>query len=102
MTTSNDRLDRIEALVERNSEAIDKLTADISQLSEDVKRWDNRLSEEIKRWDDRFFQFSRDNLTIARTIIITAGTVVILSPVLQALAPAIETVVSRFLGVGQS
>jgi hypothetical protein len=89
MTTSNDfdrtddRLSRIEALVEKNSQAIDRLT------------------EDVKRWDDRFFQLSRDNLMISRTVIITAGTVVIISPVLQALAPAIETVVSRLLGIAQ-
>lgn len=91
MTTSNDRLDRFEALVQRNSEAMDKLIADISQLSEDTKRW-----------DERFFPFSRDNLSIAHTVIITAGTVVVLSPVLQALAPATETVLSRLLGIHPS
>ena len=119
MTQSNDRLDRIEALVAKNSESIDRiglkvdritadvdritadvsqLTTDVGQLTEDGKRRDQQLAAEIQRWDDRFFQLSRDNLMIARTIIITAGTVVILSPVLQALAPAIETVVARLLG----
>ncbi|MGB6015722.1 MAG: hypothetical protein WBG32_13420 [Nodosilinea sp.] len=34
-----------------------------------------------------------------RTLIITAGSVVTLSPVLQAFAPAIQTVVSRLAGV---
>jgi hypothetical protein len=32
MTTSSDRLDRIEALVERNSEAIQQLTEDTKEL----------------------------------------------------------------------
>jgi type IV secretory pathway component VirB8 len=88
MTTSNDRLDRIEANLELISNNVAKNTEAIEKLSADVARW-----------DERFFQLSRDNLTIARTIIITAGTVVILSPVLQALAPAIETVVTRLLGL---
>lgn len=58
MATSNDRLDRIEALVEknsqaieRNSKAIDKLTADIDRLSEDKSRdrkWQDRTWDMIK------------------------------------------------------
>jgi FtsZ-binding cell division protein ZapB len=82
MAQSNDRLDRIEALVAKNSETIDRiglkvdritadvneLTVDANQLTEDGKRRDQRLAEEIKRWDDRFFQLSRDHLMIARTI----------------------------------
>jgi predicted RND superfamily exporter protein len=80
--------DRIEANLELISNNVAKNTEAIEKLSADVARW-----------DERFFQLSRDNLTIARTIIITAGTVVILSPVLQAFAPAIETVVTRLLGL---
>jgi len=56
------------------------------------------LKAEVLRWDERFFQFTRNNLGTARTIIITAGSVVILSPVLQALAPAVQSVVTRLLG----
>jgi len=56
------------------------------------------LRAEVERWDERFFQFSRDNLNTSRTIIITAGSVVVLSPVLQALAPAIKTIVARLIG----
>jgi lysine/ornithine N-monooxygenase len=88
MTTSNDRLDRIEANLELISNNVAKNTEAIEKLSADVARW-----------DERFFQLSRDNLIIARTIIITAGTVVILPPVLQSFAPAIETVVTRLSGL---
>jgi hypothetical protein len=65
MTTSSDRLDRIEALVEKNSQAIeknsqaieknskaiDKLTADIDRLSEDQgrdRKWEDRTWDVIK------------------------------------------------------
>lgn len=47
MPQSNDRLDRIEALVAKNSETIDRIglkvdriTADVNQLTEDGKRRD--------------------------------------------------------------
>ena len=77
--------------------------ADIAQQLSDLQRElessREDLKTEVQRWDERFFQFQRDNLTTARTIIITAGSVVILSPVLQAFAPAIQTVVSRLVGV---
>ncbi len=45
MTTSNDRLDRIEALVEQNALAIDKLTNDIGRFND---RLDNY--EQGMRW----------------------------------------------------
>ncbi len=45
MTTSNDRLDRIEALVERNAQAITKLTDDLGQFNQ---RLDNY--EQGMRW----------------------------------------------------
>jgi tetrahydromethanopterin S-methyltransferase subunit B len=45
MTTSNDRLDRIEALVESNAKAIDNLTSDIGRFND---RLDNY--EQGMRW----------------------------------------------------
>jgi tetrahydromethanopterin S-methyltransferase subunit B len=45
MTTSNDRLDRIEALVEKNAKAIDELTNDIGRFND---RLDNY--EQGMRW----------------------------------------------------
>ncbi len=86
MTTTPSREPTLTDVIER----LDQLSKDVDQVSQELKA-------EVNRWDDRFFQLSRDNLGIARTIIITAGTVVILSPVLQALAPAIQAVVNRFL-----
>ncbi|NMF85015.1 hypothetical protein [Nodosilinea sp. P-1105] len=45
MTTSNDRLDRIEALVEKNAQAIDQLTDGLGQFNQ---RLDNY--EQGMRW----------------------------------------------------
>jgi cell division protein FtsX len=43
MTTSNDRLDRIEALVEKSAAAIDKNAAAIDKLTDDIGRFNERL-----------------------------------------------------------
>ena len=40
---SGDRLDRIEALVEKNSEAIEKNSEAIRELTQDLSRFDERL-----------------------------------------------------------
>jgi len=45
MTTSNDRLDRIEALVEKNAQAIDQITDGLGQFNQ---RLDNY--EQGMRW----------------------------------------------------
>lgn len=73
------RLDRIEKLVEKNAEV------------------SARHEKELEKLEALFLQLSRDNLAIARTIIVTAGTVTILSPLLQAISPAIQTIVSKFV-----
>ncbi|MEM9976666.1 MAG: hypothetical protein AAF808_03460 [Cyanobacteria bacterium P01_D01_bin.2] len=88
MTTTPDREPTLADVIER----IDQLSNEVGQVRQELKT-------EVVRQDDRFFQLSRDNLGTARAIIVTAGTVVILSPVLQALAPAIKAVVTQFLAV---
>jgi hypothetical protein len=52
MTTSNDRLDRIEALVEGNSTAIDRLAAKIDAVTADVERLMS-ATENGRKWEDR-------------------------------------------------
>jgi len=87
-----DRLDRIEALLEQN-------TKEVADLRQGVRDLQQELKQEAQRWDERFFQLSRDTLGTARMIIVTAGAVVILSPVLQAFSPAIQTIVARLVGM---
>jgi predicted PurR-regulated permease PerM len=84
-TQVNSRFDRLE-------ERIEKIESRI-ELSE------AKLAEEVKRWDERFFNFTKDNLGITRTIIITAGVVTIFSPFVQALAPAIKELTVRFFNL---
>lgn len=49
-------------------------------------RLEQKLDGEIQRvykWEERFLQLSRDNLAIARTVIIAAATVVIFGSLLD-------------------
>ena len=85
-------------LEQSRQELNDKLEQSRQELNDKLEQSRQDLKTEVERWDERFFQFQRDNLTTARTIIITAGSVVILSPVLQAFAPAIQSVVTRLVG----
>ena len=51
MPNGEDRLDRIEALVERNSEAISKLTDDISRTRQDLDlalKWQDPVWDVVK------------------------------------------------------
>lgn len=52
MTTSSDRLDRIEALVERNSEAIERNSSAIQQLTEETKELKIRFAayQQASQW----------------------------------------------------
>lgn len=105
MTTSqapeDDRLARIEQQLNDLVQTVTTIQQDLvtsrQELREEVGQSRRELREEVERWDERFFQFTRDNLNASRTIIITAGSVVILSPVLQAFAPVIQAVVTRLV-----
>ncbi|HIK45508.1 MAG TPA: hypothetical protein IGR64_11590 [Leptolyngbyaceae cyanobacterium M65_K2018_010] len=52
MTTSNDRLDRIEALVEKTTQSVDKNAQAIDKLTADISRFNDRLDtyEQGMRW----------------------------------------------------
>lgn len=79
---------------------ISQTNSKIDRLEERIESSEKQLKEEVKRWDDRFFQFTKDNLGLTRTIIITAGVVTIFSPFVQAVAPAIRELANRFFNIG--
>lgn len=81
--TEQEQLTRILTLVELSNARLDKLDRDIQETNK-------RIENEVKRWDERFFQLVKDQGTTARTIIIGAATVVVLSPVLGAVADFVE------------
>ena len=76
MTTSNDRLDRIESLVEQNALAIDKLTNDIGRFNE---RLDNY--EQGMRWVVQLAFALLISATVALVINAAAFLVKLLLPV---------------------
>jgi hypothetical protein len=95
--TEQEQLTRILTLVELSNSRLDKLDQDIratnQRLEQESKVATQRLENEVKRWDDRFFQLVKEQGQTARTIIIAAASVVVLSPVLG----AVTEFVGRFL-----
>ena len=101
--TTPDKSDRIETLLEqvavsvkqigtdvqRLGTDVQRLGTDVQQLKEDSAKQAAKLETEVKRWDERFFQLTKDNLGVSRTIIITAGATIILAPLVSAISPAI-------------
>lgn len=81
--TEQEQLTKILTLVELSNTRLDKLDRDIQETNK-------RIEDEVRRWDERFFQLVKDQGTTARTIIIGAATVVILSPVLGPVADLVE------------
>ena len=84
------RLDRIEANLER-------LEALVQQNSDDIRKNSEELKETSRKWDERFYQLTKDNLNISRTIIITAGAAIVFSPLLRELAPTIKVLLDQFI-----
>jgi hypothetical protein len=60
-------------------ERLDKIDGDLNAVKQEVALSNGR----IDKWEERFLQLSRDNLIIARTVIIAAASVVILGSVLD-------------------
>jgi MerR family transcriptional regulator, repressor of the yfmOP operon len=81
--TEQKQLTKILTLVELSNARLDKLDRDIQETNK-------RIEDEVKRWDERFFQLVKDQGTTARTIIIGAATVVVLSPALGAVGDFVE------------
>ena len=92
--TEQEQLTRILTLVELTNTRLDKLDQDIQvanqRIQAEAKNASERLETEVKRWDDRFFQLVKEQGQTARTIIIAAASVVVLSPVLGAVADLVS------------
>jgi hypothetical protein len=97
--TEQEQLTRILTLVELTNSRLDKLDQDIQIASQriqtEAKNVSDRLETEVKRWDDRFFQLVKEQGQTARTIIIAAASVVVLSPVLGAVTDFASKFLSR-------
>jgi hypothetical protein len=86
--TEQEQLTRILTLVELSNSRLDK-------LDQDIRATNQKIEEETKRWDDRFFQLVKEQGQTARTIIIAAASVVVLSPVLGAVTDLASKFLSR-------
>jgi len=75
--SEQEQLTRILTLVELTNTRLD-------QLDSDIKETIKELQDEVKWWDERFFQVIKEQGQTARTIIIAAASVVVISPVLGA------------------
>ncbi len=81
--------------IEANRLSIEASRASMEELKEQFEKDREARREEVKRWDERFFQLSRDNLNLSRSIIVTAGAAVIFAPFLQAVVPAILALIKN-------
>ncbi len=82
MNNENNQLTQILELLNRLDGDVRKLNGDVQEL----KTEQEETNKKIEKWDDRYFQLVKDQGNSARTIIIAAASVVVLSPVLGAVA----------------
>jgi uncharacterized protein YdiU (UPF0061 family) len=95
--TEQEQLTKILSLLESNNSRLDKLDTDIRETNKSLEETNKRLEEEakenkeqFKKWDERYFQLVKEQGSTARTIIIAAASVVVLSPVLGAVADLVR------------
>jgi outer membrane murein-binding lipoprotein Lpp len=97
--SEQEQLTRILTLVELTNSRLDQLDRDIKEtnnrIQRDIKDTNQRIEEEVKRWDERFFQLVKEQGQTARTIIIAAASVVVLSRVLGSVIELVNQLLSR-------
>ncbi len=76
---------------------LSQILALLNKLDTDVRATNKRLEAEteenkkkFEKWDEGYFQLVKDQGNTARTIIIAAASVVVLSPVLGAVADLVK------------
>ncbi len=77
---------KVEETNQKLEDTNQRLEATNQRLEEEAKK----TNEQFQKWDDRYFQLVKDQGITARTIIIAAASVVILSPVLGAVAELVN------------
>lgn len=84
--TEQEQLTKILSLLEISNSRLDKLDTDIRATNQRLEAEAIEAREQFKKWDERYFNLVKEQGTTARTIIIAAASVVVLSPVLSAVA----------------
>ena len=82
----NKLVDNVRQTNKKVEETYQKIEATNRRLEEEAKK----TNEQFQKWDDRYFQLVKDQGNTARTIIIAAASVVVLSPVLGAVAELVN------------
>jgi thymidylate kinase len=95
--TEQEQFSKILDLLETNNSRLDKLDTDIRATNKRLEDTNKRLQEEaqetkkqFQKWDERYFNLVKEQGQTARTIIIAAASVVVLSPVLGAVAELVK------------
>jgi MerR family transcriptional regulator, repressor of the yfmOP operon len=78
-------------LLKTNNSRLSKLDTDIRETNKRLEKEAKDNKEQFKKWDERYFQLIKEQGVTARTIIIAAASVVVLSPVLGAVADIVLT-----------
>ena len=63
-------------------ELLTTISQNVEHLQEELTQSRQEIQEEVKRWDARFFEFSRDSLNRANTLIASATISVIAGVIL--------------------
>lgn len=90
----NQRLDRLDNDVTSLKEEVNFLKSEVTEVKKDLANSTQRMD----KWEERFFQLSRDNLIIARTVIVAAASVVIFGSLIDN-AEALFTGLAKLLGI---
>ena len=95
--TEQEQLTQILSLLNKLDDDVRQTNKKVEETNQKIEATNKRLEEEAKKtneqfqkWDDRYFQLVKDQGNTARTIIIAAASVVVLSPVLGAVAELVN------------
>ena len=95
--TEQEQLTQILSLLNKLDDDVRQTNKKVEETNQKIEATNKRLEEEAKKtneqfqkWDDRYYQLVKDQGNTARTIIIAAASVVVLSPVLGAVAELVN------------
>ena len=92
--TEQEQLTQILSLLNKLDDDIRQTNKKLEETRQEMKEEAKKTSEQFQKWDDRYFQLVKDQGNTARTIIIAAASVVVLSPVLG----AVMEIVGKYFG----
>ena len=88
--TEQEQLTQILSLLNKLDSDIRETNQKLEATNQELKEEAKKTKEQFQKWDDRYFQLVKDQGNTARTIIIAAASVVVLSPVLGAVAEIVS------------